>query len=247
METARTVHQNIGCKEAKRAGLEKKCIFTDMRLLYREISKYRMGGFKLCSAGFLEWFVPIWEENRLKAILFAGVRKAPTNFQPKIPLLNLSDNHEICAFPGSILQPEEEELIFEGLHQLAARIQLAFSPLSEKFLASGAVPRAILIRHLICTNYRTPEKIPAIISQALFLSESRTLHVIREETGHSLKEMIHATQMNHAGFLLKSSVLPIKSIAMDCGFENFSNFFRLFKKHFHCTPLHYRKTFSSES
>lgn len=244
----RTKHQHPQCMQIKRTAIGKLCMTTDMQELAGEINRFRNGGIKRCPAGVLEWFMPVWDGIRLQAILFAGLRAAPVNWQSPVPFLDMGK--ENCS--GSCGVPEitgkEAELILEGLAQLAARLKNFIDPIRDEVIADHQdTPRNDLIRYLICRHYRKPGKSLEIISKTLSLSKSRTLHVIKEETGQNLMDLLNTVRINKACFLLRSSLKPVHIIAEECGFGNISNFFRAFRKRMGITPLHYRKQHFQEN
>ena len=243
IDVDRTNHQHVLCRQAKRSGEGKFCEPVDVEMLSGEIGRFRNGGMKRCRAGLLEWFMPVWDDIQLQAILFAGVRTAPAQWTPAVPFLDF-DRAEPgrCRWPGRLIAPGEDELVLEGLAQLAARLKQFFDPIRENVIADHQnIPRDVLIRYLICRNYHKPGKSLEIISRALSLSKSRTLHVIKEETGQNLLDLLNSVRLNKACFLLHSSLEPVHVIAETCGFGNISNFFRLFRKRYGVTPLNYRK------
>lgn len=51
-------------------------------------------------------------------------------------------------------------------------------------------------------------------------------------------------RMEAATQLLTTSILPVKEIAMVCGYQNYFYFCRVFKDIYSCTPTDYRKAAS---
>lgn len=238
----RTKHQHPFCMQIKRSSLGCRCMATDMSGMAGEINRFRNGGIKRCPAGALEWFMPIWDGIQLQAVCFAGMRQAPPGWQPQVPLLDFQLNNTNIIPDLKEMSPQEETVVLEGLAQLAARLKQFIDPLRDTVIADlHDTPRDNLIRYLICRHYRNPGKSLEVISKALSLSKSRTLHVIKEETGQNLLDLLNTVRINNACFLLRSSLKPIHVISEECGFGNISNFFRLFRKRLGITPLNYRK------
>lgn len=62
----------------------------------------------------------------------------------------------------------------------------------------------------------------------------------------SLGSFIDALRMEYACFLLnKYPGYTIEAIAAECGIASRSSFYRIFRKHYGCTPCEYRERFSS--
>ncbi|MBQ6472925.1 MAG: helix-turn-helix transcriptional regulator [Victivallales bacterium] len=243
LDVMRTKHLHPLCCQTKQTETGKVCQVTDMKMLCWEIGRFRNGGIKRCRAGILEWFLPIWDDAQLQAIVFAGARIAPPGWRCELPFLDfLPAGQRRVAPNGRLMEPGEEAFVLEGLAQLAARLKQFVEPLKEDVLSRAQnIPRDVLIRYLICRNYQKPGQTLEIISQALKLSRSRTLHVIKEETGQNLLELLNTVRLNKARFLLHSSLASVQGISEQCGFGNISNFFRLFRRQHGITPLQYRK------
>lgn len=60
-------------------------------------------------------------------------------------------------------------------------------------------------------------------------------------TGRSLQDYITDVRLGHATRALMDSTASIAEICFDCGFNNISNFNRIFKKHKGCTPKEFRE------
>ncbi len=69
--------------------------------------------------------------------------------------------------------------------------------------------------------------------------------LLRELTGYSVKNYITHLRMDRAMELLLSSDLNFKQIAYRCGYEDYSQFLKLFKKYCGTTPTDYRRNFRS--
>lgn len=244
LDQSRTKHQHPFCMNFKTTSQGKFCQQIDMNELAQVISNFRNGGIKRCHAGVLEYFMPIFDGSSLQAIIFAGLRQAPKDWQPKVPYLELGENpaSSCCSISQLPNACNEDEFVLEGLAQLAARLKQFFDPIRDNvILETQDIPRDALIQYIICRHYQNSEEALNIISKHLSLSKSRTLHVIKEETGKSFMDLINTVRINNACFSLRSSLKPIQVISVENGFGNISNFFRLFKKKLGLTPLAYRK------
>jgi AraC family transcriptional regulator, transcriptional activator of the genes for pyochelin and ferripyochelin receptors len=70
---------------------------------------------------------------------------------------------------------------------------------------------------------------PKQIGSLLGLGEVRVLRLFRTEVGTTLRRHLLEVRMARAAELLRTSDLPIKTIAFDCGYSLVSNFHRDFK------------------
>ena len=85
------------------------------------------------------------------------------------------------------------------------------------------------------------------LSRKLYLSVPRTIHVVKEETGHTFQQLRKAYQMRLAAARLRFSNESLSHVAVQCGFDNVSSLHRNFKKYFNLTPLAYRKQYDSDN
>ena len=65
--------------------------------------------------------------------------------------------------------------------------------------------------------------------------------IIKRHTGHTYTELIQEKRLNYAAYLLSSTELPVTDICVDVGYNNFSYFYKIFKKQYNVTPKEYRK------
>ncbi len=79
------------------------------------------------------------------------------------------------------------------------------------------------------------------ISRLVGLTPEYTATVFKRETGKTLTEYIHERKLLQAKSMIQNSTLPLTEIAARLGFENYHYFSRLFKVHFHTTPIAMRK------
>lgn len=69
----------------------------------------------------------------------------------------------------------------------------------------------------------------------------------KQHTGISFIDSLLVIRLGHASRLLIDTNQPISEVAYNCGFNNISNFNRLFKKKKGCTPKEFREDYSSEN
>jgi AraC-like DNA-binding protein len=64
-------------------------------------------------------------------------------------------------------------------------------------------------------------------------------------TGKTFIDTLNEVRLGHASRMLIDTTHSVTEIAYKCGFNNISNFNRLFKKKKHCTPKEFRDTYTS--
>lgn len=81
------------------------------------------------------------------------------------------------------------------------------------------------------------------ISNHLALSVSRISHIFKNETGISILKYINKKRLQLAKDLIQKGESFI-NISIKCGFQDYTSFFRTFKKEFNITPGEYSKFLS---
>lgn len=231
---------------SRKKTLDAVCVQFDWFQVRANLWKYADGAVKICPAGLLEWVMPVLYEKRCIAILFAAGSRPPSELPDGIPLLrseeeiagiDLSDEPEACA--------EEVETVMEALRQLAARLTLWFEQAQEKGHDLGELGREDIIQTFFQERFLLSPTLKDL-ADLLFLSPSRTAHLVREKTGFSFSELLMRTRLIQSERLLRGTDLPVSVVSRKSGFGNPSHFFRAFRKHFHMTPAEYRGRKESE-
>ena len=74
------------------------------------------------------------------------------------------------------------------------------------------------------------------VSEAIHISKEYTAKIFKEETGKTVSEYINEQKMNIAKDMLSSNEVSLRDTALSLGYENYSYFSRVFKKHFNMSP-----------
>ena len=72
-------------------------------------------------------------------------------------------------------------------------------------------------------------------------SSSYLSRLVRENTGHSLTELLWRRRMEKAAQLLRDTDMPILAVSQSVGYENSSYFYRLFQQRYGTPPKEYRR------
>lgn len=79
------------------------------------------------------------------------------------------------------------------------------------------------------------------VADALFLSSNYLSRLFKSKCGVSLKQYIVNRKMESAQLLLKTTSLPIGTIASKMGYDNFSHFSQVYRKTMGVSPTEERK------
>lgn len=80
-----------------------------------------------------------------------------------------------------------------------------------------------------------------ILTKELCISRSYLCSCIAFNTGKTPHELILDRRLDHARTLLRKTDIPIKDVALECGFSSTRTLFRNFNRAFQKTPLEYRQ------
>lgn len=81
------------------------------------------------------------------------------------------------------------------------------------------------------------------MAELAFMSPTAFSRFFKLHTGRTLSEYIIETRLGNASRLLAGSNLPVQEICFKCGFNNISNFNRIFKRCRGCTPSEFRELY----
>jgi AraC-like DNA-binding protein len=77
------------------------------------------------------------------------------------------------------------------------------------------------------------------------MTEVALSRFFKARTGKTFVDTLNEVRLGHASRLLIDTTQSITEVAYKCGFNNMSNFNRLFKKKKVCTPKEFRDTYNS--
>lgn len=97
----------------------------------------------------------------------------------------------------------------------------------------------LIAQQFIHNNYRNPLTL-RIVSEQAKLNPTYFRHLFKEEIRISFKEYVTRLRLMEACHLLKSSDISIYRIIEHVGYTNISQFYRIFRQHYHMTPAEYR-------
>lgn len=85
------------------------------------------------------------------------------------------------------------------------------------------------------------------VSKLVNMSDVSFSRFFKTRTGITFMDSLLEIRLGHASRLLIDTTQSVAEVAYNCGFNNISNFNRLFKKKKGCTPKEFRESYSSDS
>lgn len=138
---------------------------------------------------------------------------------------------ELCRFWGiaSTLLCVSEQAVSQWLY-----------PQEEAVLAENAPAWLVQACLLMVQEEHLREGYPRLLDLA-GMSETHIARTLKKVFGLSPTAWINRERVRRAGLLLSTTQEPIASIALDCGFDNLSYFYRCFGRHFGHSPRLHRQ------
>jgi AraC-like DNA-binding protein len=102
--------------------------------------------------------------------------------------------------------------------------------------------RVQTIQQYINDNYKQDIRLN-VLAQMAGMSPVSFSRFFKMNAGKSLSDYIIDVRLGYATNLLIDTSTPIADICYECGFNNLSNFNRIFKKKKNCSPKEFRENF----
>lgn len=132
---------------------------------------------------------------------------------------------------------------FAILYELSQCEQMrVLSSYSLKTKSTSEDKRIADIQDYISKNYMTDIRLPNLAKMA-GMSPVAFSRLFKQKIGKSLSDYIIDMRLGYASRFLLDSTNSISDISYECGFNNLSNFNRIFKKKKNCSPKEFRETF----
>jgi AraC-like DNA-binding protein len=231
------VHCNPFCTKVKlNQGLLKTCCYEDGWQLVETFAENPDPILRKCHCGVVELIVPIFFHGMYKGALFFGPLRTPEEecfksyYRKQYEALRVIDDQLIESIkPLLLMLVRQMNLHYEKIkiHELTSNVS------SDK------------IRHAIeFINLNLKENIPvAKVAKECGLSNSRFMHLFKQETDTTFSEYIRGQRLKEAQRLLVETDLKIVDIAYVAGFSGQSYFGAMFKDYTGMSPNSYRQKY----
>ena len=83
------------------------------------------------------------------------------------------------------------------------------------------------------------------VAKLVSMTEVSFSRFIKKRTGNTFIDSLNEIRLGHASRMLIDTTHSIAEVSYNCGFNNISNFNRIFKKKKNCTPKEFRENFTS--
>lgn len=249
LDPQRFQHSNPVCSLVKRTR-QPACMAFCAAHVGQHAADYRAGVVKRCHAGVVELALPVFIDEQLEWILFAGVRRAAPRLVVDLHDPDPSSRSGPWVATVSAL-PTIDTLaaghLLELLRQLASRLVAWRQALHRALpaVANGGSLPALPARRLAILAWLTQHHSEGVrlsdLARHLGLSEDRASHAVKEACDETFVQLLARLRLRTACGLLRFSDLPLREIARQSGFGNRAHFFAAFKSAMGTTPAAYRR------
>lgn len=111
---------------------------------------------------------------------------------------------------------------------------------SEESARQNINPKILAAQRYINQNYNRSLTLDEVARQ-VGLNASYFRHLFKQEIRISFKEYITHLRLSNARTLLMDSDMNINRVIEEVGYTNISQFYHIFRQHYHMTPAEYRK------
>lgn len=137
--------------------------------------------------------------------------------------------------------PESDIMVKTYIIQLMVQINNAYKKFSNRSRASdGGSKKASAIIEYIDNNLHSELSLGSICEK-FYINKYHLCHMFKEATGYTVHEFINIRRISLAKSMLLDNKSP-KEICFDCGFNEYSVFYKTFKKHTGLSPSQFRKS-----
>ena len=127
----------------------------------------------------------------------------------------------------------------ENMQILETMLGDLFQKIEEKRTQKASTRRDRIMEY-IQENFADYQLCASLVAEEFMLSEKRVYEIVRAMTGMSFNEYLLQLRMKRAALLLVTTQDSINDIADRCGYQGFSTFYRVFKRHYGMAPGQFR-------
>ena len=229
----RIIHAHPYCDKVKETPLGLKKCMACKSLAAKKAAEGKEPFCSYCIHGAWEAVVPVLRDGSVLAVVFVG------------GLLEKPTRGLVPAYAGLLEQVPEAEPYIETGKVVADYILDTAKNDPTVLTHEKATGLGALIDYV--DAYYTGDLTLKRLSRIFYINEKYLGRLFKKTTGLAFNEYLSRKRLYHAKELLEKTDRPILTIALDCGFNNTSYFYRLFGREFGKAPAAYRKTLGKNS
>lgn len=242
-------HSFPSCAHVKKSGYLPDCLKFDMEKTQGCLLQSSGPFFKICHAGIIECVVPIKIFGSVAGAMFVGQFRWDSKYpMPDFLRANTPYGKASKLLPRGLyeqlipLSSKKLNDVIEISNTIASRLELILQGSEHDNETTDIKWR---IKKFFSENF-SKELSLKNLAKHIWLSESRTSHILKKYFGKTFPELINYYKLEHAKSLLRYTGLSIREIAWQSGFKDPGYLHRTFKKYEKQTPCEYRLHYAEE-
>ena len=161
---------------------------------------------------------------------------------PSLPFYRNAVSEEmrrlIALFPHRTLSP-----LYHAREKACNLLNYILLELTDVIALPSTNPNVIAMLQYVDGHINQPLSLSAVADH-VHLSREYTAFLFKRETGKTVTDYVGERKMLLAKGMIQAGEHSLQEIAAELGFENYAYFSRLFKRHFHVTPMELKKRLS---
>ena len=152
----------------------------------------------------------------------------------------ITDYMDAISELHKVNDPKNQLLIYSYMIQLLVKLGDIYESNRQTLQIVKPVDERVLrMLNRIEENYKTDIQLKSLCD-ALFVDKFYMSHLFKDATGFTIFEYIQSKRVQHAKKLIIEGT-PITEVCYACGFQDYSNFYKTFKKIVNQSPKKYRE------
>ena len=240
LPTERVMHTHPYCEQVKRTRIGvNRCMACKSLAVKKAVETGKpFGG--TCIQGAWEAVCPVIKDGTVQAVVFVGGLLPPAEHPEGTPDSRARTGRTDPAY-ASLLQPMSEPSGYLETAQIVADYLLTLSvayPAYPPHEREVYLPEAVM---RYADTYYTGEISLKRLASIFYMNEKYLGRLFKKHTGMAFSEYVNRKRLEKEANLLEQTLTPIIGVAMDCGFNNVTYFYRLFSRCYGMSPAAYRK------
>lgn len=181
-------------------------------------------------------------QQRIKSIYQMLFEMATGNLAFRVQLKDQEDQFDELATMLNV--------VAEKMQVVMSQSQNANSYSNNSNVAIQPKSDAALIQHVyqyILKNLEDPLPSTKELSKMFGTNEFKLKDSFRNFFNTSIYQFYNDERLKKAHLLIQQTAIPLKEIAFICGFNDYTNFYKAFRKKFNCTPKDIKRNKNNNS
>ena len=172
-------------------------------------------------------------QNRVKQINRMLLEIGYGNLAYRIEIDGIDRNFDEIACLLNDIAKKIDLSIYKNLHNKSSNLVLKTNDVANSIVLS--------VQDYILNHLEEPLPTTKELSKMLGTNEFTLKNSFRNIVKTSIYQFYNDERLKKAHFLIKETAIPLKEIALICGFNDYPNFYKAFKKRYNYPPSEFKR------